>query len=154
MKAGAILFFLFISGCVHSVKVPPPPETKPSDSFSHPLPGAKVLSPFGKRGGRFHTGVDLQIGRSGGEFILAAREGVVTRAQTMNGYGRMVEVRHADGFSTRYAHMQKILVKKNQRVKRADKLGTVGRTGRATTPHLHFEILTPKFRYANPKDFL
>ncbi len=113
-----------------------------------------MLSPFGKRGRRFHTGIDLQISRKGGEPVRAARDGIVTRAGVLSGYGRMVEVKHADGFVTRYAHLRKIEVKLKQKVLRGQTLGLVGQTGRASTPHLHYEVLTPKFRYKNPKDFL
>jgi murein DD-endopeptidase MepM/ murein hydrolase activator NlpD len=72
----------------------------------------------------------------------------------MSGYGRLVEIRHNDGFTTRYAHLKKMDVKLHQKVHRGQAIGRVGQSGRATTPHLHFEILTPKFRFKNPKDFL
>lgn len=159
VKTGRLLLLSFFlaafCGCFYSVKGPLPPENvKPSESFSHPLAGARVLSRFGKRGRRFHTGVDLQLSRNGGEPVRASRGGVVMRAGTMSGYGRIVEIRHADGFSTRYAHLRKIDVKLKQKVVRGDIIGRVGKSGRASTPHLHFEILTPKFRFTDPMDFL
>lgn len=59
----------------------------------------------------------------------------------MNGYGYMVEVNHGNGFKTKYAHMNKIYVKKGDEVKFNTALGEVGSTGRSTGPHLHYEIL-------------
>src|SRR5262245_43021716 len=107
-----VVLVLALSGCFHGVREPAPPETlHSSGTFAHPLPGPKLLSPCGKRELRFHTGVDLQKSRAGGEPVLASRAGVVVRAQTMSGYGRMVEIRHEDGFSTRYAHLKKIDVR-------------------------------------------
>ena len=70
---------LVLAGCAHSGRPPLPPEkARPSEHFSQPLPKARLLSPYGKRGRRFHTGLDLQVSRRGGEPILAARDGVVT----------------------------------------------------------------------------
>jgi murein DD-endopeptidase MepM/ murein hydrolase activator NlpD len=146
---------VLIAGCA-PIKRPLPPEAeaRPSAVFAEPLKGAHLLSPFGPRGSRYHTGLDLQVSRKGGEPVRASRAGVVTRATVMSGYGRVVEVRHEDGFTTRYAHLKSMNVTVKQRVEQGETLGLVGQTGRATTPHLHFEILTPKFRFANPADYL
>jgi murein DD-endopeptidase MepM/ murein hydrolase activator NlpD len=61
---------------------------------------------------------------------------------------------HDDGFSTRYAHLKKMNVKVGQKVKALQEIGIEGRTGRATTEHLHFEILTPKQRFMDPLPYL
>jgi len=76
------------------------------------------------------------------------------RAETRSGYGRMVELVHDDGFSTRYAHLRRIDVKLGQRVRQGDRIGIVGSTGRATTAHLHFEVLTPGYRFVDPAIYL
>jgi murein DD-endopeptidase MepM/ murein hydrolase activator NlpD len=66
--------------------------------------------------------------------------GTVVSAGWNGGYGRMVEVEHADGFTTRYGHLSKILVKKGQQLSAGDIVGKVGSTGRSTGPHLHYEV--------------
>jgi murein DD-endopeptidase MepM/ murein hydrolase activator NlpD len=72
--------------------------------------------------------------------VYAAGEGVVVRAKRNGGYGRMVEIDHGDGVVTRYAHLSRILVAPGQHIGADDPLGEVGSTGRATGPHLHFEV--------------
>lgn len=155
--AGAIVAALLLQSCVPPKAARPlAPEkgVRPSAAFGSPLIGFKVLSRFGPRGRRFHTGIDLRARRGGGDPVLAARSGKVTRAQIMSGYGRLVEIRHDDGFHTRYAHLRRIAVRRGQNVRKGDRIGTVGATGRATTEHLHFEILTPGHRYLDPAPFL
>ena len=65
----------------------------------------------------------------------------MTYAGRKGGYGKMVEVTHANNYRTRYAHLSKILVRKGQRLQQKDLIGEVGATGRATGPHLHYEII-------------
>lgn len=72
----------------------------------------------------------------------------------LRGYGNIVVIKHEDGFSSRYAHLKKFLVRKGQKVKALQPIGIVGRTGRASTAHLHFEILTPKARFLDPARYL
>lgn len=150
------LLVLLVAGC--GARRPPNidqrPAVRPTESFAAPLNQARVLSPFGKRGRRFHFGVDLQKSRKGGEPVLASRAGRITYAGRLSGYGNMVEIKHADGFVTRYAHLSKILVRKGRNVTAGQSLGHVGRTGRATTPHLHFEVLTPHLKYVDPAFYL
>jgi murein DD-endopeptidase MepM/ murein hydrolase activator NlpD len=147
---------LVLSACGAGLRRPLPPEpgVRPSAPFQSPLDHYTVLSPFGPRGGRFHTGLDIRDHRGGGDPVRAARAGKVIRAQVMSGYGKLVEIRHEDGFSTRYAHLRRIRVRKDQWVKAGQIIGEVGRTGRATTEHLHFEILTPKYRFMNPEPMI
>jgi murein DD-endopeptidase MepM/ murein hydrolase activator NlpD len=137
----------------------PSPRARPSApsaalpagaAFRAPLPGAEVISPFGPRGRRFHSGIDLRVSRRGGEPVLAAAAGRVADIRSGGGYGNMVLLKHKDGTYTRYAHLREFRVKRDQRVERGQVLGFVGRTGRATTPHLHFEILTETFRAVDP----
>ncbi len=110
-----------------------------------PLSGhPDVTSPFGARLDPFlgrpalHTGVDLR--ESYGSDIRATGAGRVVFAGVAGGYGNMVEVDHGSGLATRYAHMGEISVAEGQLVERGALLGHVGATGRATGPHLHYEV--------------
>jgi murein DD-endopeptidase MepM/ murein hydrolase activator NlpD len=87
---------------------------------------------------RFHSGTDYR-GKPGTP-IVAAGDGVVTFAGRMGGYGNMVEIDHGGGVITRYAHMRKIETQKNAAITAGERIGQVGATGRATGPHLHFEV--------------
>ena len=106
--------------------------------WSYPLPGAHVISPYGGRGGRSHAGVDIKTKPN--DKVLAAFDGVVTQSGPYFGYGNYIVIRHAFGFSTCYSHQSKNFVKVGQKVKAGEVIGLTGQTGRATTPHLHFEI--------------
>ncbi|MFJ5370551.1 peptidoglycan DD-metalloendopeptidase family protein, partial [Bosea sp. CER48] len=89
------------------------------------------------RGLAMHTGVDFRA--ETGSSILATAPGKVVAAEYNGGYGNMVEVEHANGLSTRYAHMSAISVSVGQAVKAGTVVGRVGSTGRSTGPHLHYE---------------
>ena len=108
----------------------------PSIIFS-PEPGAKVISPFGSRGGRRHTGVDLKTVNK--DNILAAFAGEVVFSGPFAGYGNLIRIRHDNGLETYYSHNSKNLVKVGDQVKAGQIIGLTGQTGRASTPHLHFE---------------
>ena len=110
----------------------------PEGEWCYPLPGAKVISPYGGRGGRQHTGTDLKTKPN--DPIYAAFEGEVTMSQVFYGYGNCIVIRHANGLETLYSHNSKNLVKVGDRVKCGQKIALTGRTGRATTEHLHFEV--------------
>ncbi len=98
-----------------------------------------LTSTFGKRGGRKHEGID--IGASKGTPIYAAADGqVVFSDWGPTGYGLMIIIKHKYHLTTVYAHNSKNWVRKNAWVKRGQKVASVGRTGRATGPHLHFEV--------------
>jgi murein DD-endopeptidase MepM/ murein hydrolase activator NlpD len=108
-----------------------------------PLPSA-VGSAYGSRlhpvhgDVRFHHGVD--IAAPTGTPIRALAQGTVSFAGWRNGYGNLVIIEHVDGVSTRYAHQERIDVRAGQVIAAGDVLGTVGATGTATGPHLHFEV--------------
>ena len=108
------------------------------NSFVFPLPGARVLSSFGPRNGRKHTGMDLKINRR--DTVVAAFDGIVRMAGWSRGYGNVVVVRHYNGLETVYAHNSKHLVRSGDQVKAGSPLSITGETGRATTDHVHFEI--------------
>jgi len=124
--------------------------------LGRPVPGL-VTSRFGHRtdpvNGRkgFHTGVDMRA--KIGQKIRATGDGVVTKAFVNGSYGRFVEIRHGNGYSTKFAHMTKILVKRGDRVKRGQVIGTVGSTGRSTGPHLHYEVCLAN-KPINPSKFM
>ena len=105
--------------------------------FHYPCDG-KLISNYGMRGRRMHTGVDLKANY--GDNIYAAFDGVVRMAKYYSGYGNVVVIRHYNGLETVYGHNSKNKVKVNQVVKAGDIIALAGRTGRATTEHLHFEV--------------
>jgi murein DD-endopeptidase MepM/ murein hydrolase activator NlpD len=112
-------------------------------SFSWPVMGS-VSSGFGlrytrRRGERNHDGIDIVAPK--GTAVKASRSGhVIYASNRISGYGNMVIVQHAEGFSTVYAHLSRFAVKKGQYIGRGQKVGLVGRTGRASGVHLHFEV--------------
>ena len=107
--------------------------------LAHPVHAPhRRTSGFGPRWGRMHSGMDFAASR--GTPILATAEGVVTHAGWQSGYGKLVEVRHALGFETRYAHLSTINVSVGQRVSRGQNIGGMGTTGRSTGVHLHYEV--------------
>ena len=105
--------------------------------FSLPATG-KVISRFGPRSGRMHTGTDIK--KVKGDTIYAAYDGKVTMAKYYHGYGNMVVLDHGNQLETYYSHLYKCLVKPDKWVKIGEPVGLAGSTGRATTTHLHFEI--------------
>ncbi|MCL2009306.1 MAG: M23 family metallopeptidase [Synergistaceae bacterium] len=135
------------------IVIPPPlilkPQVIPSTAretparMIWPLDG-KVSSGFGRRGRRgFHAGIDIPMPSE--TPIVAATDGVVllistSRERRYRGYGNAVLIDHGDGIVTLYAHCSRINVEKGQEVRQGDVVAFVGRTGRATTAHLHFEI--------------
>ncbi len=98
----------------------------------------KVISRYGWRSGRMHTGIDLKMGR--GDTVYAAFQGTVTRSKYYYGYGNMVVIDHGNNIETSYAHLSAFLVRPGTVVNKMQPIGLAGSTGRATTNHLHFEI--------------
>lgn len=87
---------------------------------------------------KFHSGVDIANER--GTAIYSVAPGVVTRSGTSSGYGRVIEIDHGFGVSTKYAHCTTLRVRVGERVERGDYIATMGSTGKSTGPHLHFEL--------------
>lgn len=87
---------------------------------------------------RFHAGLDIANDR--GTVIRSVAPGIVVRAETTSGYGRMVEIDHGYGILTRYAHCTTLRVRAGDEVDRGDFIATMGSTGKSTGPHLHFEL--------------
>lgn len=121
-------------------------------NFIWPARGV-LTSGFGPRWGRMHRGID--IAAPVGTPIYAAAAGVVTYSQWNDGgYGNLVEIRHADGTLTLYAHNHRNLVRVGQYVEQGQQIAEMGSTGRSTGPHVHFEIHPPGRGAVNPMIFL
>jgi len=123
------------------------------------MPAASMMlsSGFGYRsdpftgGGAMHAGLDFK--GPVGTPILAAAEGKVVLAGFHGGYGNMIEIRHANGLVTRYAHLSGFNVRSGQMVERGVQIGRMGSTGRSTGSHLHFEV-RQNGQAINPRKFL
>lgn len=112
----------------------------------------KVSSGFGMRNGARHEGVDIPARM--GSHVRAAEAGrVVHSNNSLAGYGNMIIVKHAGNLSTVYAHNRKNLVRMGQFVKKGQVIAEVGQTGRATRPHVHFEVRRDG-RPRNPLEYL
>jgi murein DD-endopeptidase MepM/ murein hydrolase activator NlpD len=123
-----------------------------STGFIWPADGV-FTSGYGWRWGRIHAGID--IAAPVGTPILAAASGVVEYSQWNDGgYGNMIDIRHADGTITRYAHMNELYVKEGQTVGQGQLIGAMGSTGFSTGPHLHFEIRPNGGSAIDPMAFL
>ena len=133
---------------------PPPPPPEDNDDggrsaaysgagFAYPVRYAGVSSPFGNRYHPvlkryiLHTGVDLVA-----KYVplRAAKSGVVTFAGNMSGYGKIIIIRHDNGYETRYAHLSVISTNVGEHVNQGDLIGKTGNSGRTTGAHLHFEV--------------
>lgn len=108
-------------------------------NFMKPVAG-KVISGYGPKADGLHNdGVNIKA--AAGDAVRAAEQGIVAyQGNQIEGYGNMVLIRHANGYLTAYAHMAKTLVKKGDKVKRGQAIGTVGASGNVKSPQLHFEI--------------
>jgi len=109
-----------------------------------PVDDLALTSNFGARSDpftgrtRMHKGIDIP--GPVGTPIYATADGIVSRAQWVNGYGNLIEISHGNDTETRYGHLSKLLVEPNSRVKRGQLIGLMGSTGRSTGSHLHYEI--------------
>jgi murein DD-endopeptidase MepM/ murein hydrolase activator NlpD len=118
-----------------------------------PIDGARITSGFGMRMhpilgySKMHKGLDF--GAATGTPIMAAGDGTVAFAGGKGAYGNYVQIRHDGSYATAYGHMSRIAVRSGQRVRQGQVIGYVGATGRATGPHLHYEVLV-KNAQVNP----
>jgi murein DD-endopeptidase MepM/ murein hydrolase activator NlpD len=109
-----------------------------------PVPGQEITSSFGYRtdpllGSKaFHSGIDFR--GPTGLAVKASAAGKVIHAGPSGGYGNMVEIKHASGWVSRYAHLSQFNVQEGDAVDTGDTIGAVGSTGRSTGPHLHYEV--------------
>ncbi len=115
-----------------------PPPSSSAINYTWPAKGT-LTSGYGWRWGRMHRGID--IANSTGTPVVASAEGTIEKAGwNKGGYGNLVEIRHPDGSTTRYAHNSKILVQPGQQVNQGETIALMGSTGHSTGPHTHFEI--------------
>ncbi len=156
-----VLPVLLAAGCVHK---PPEPSRDPSlaipgiwpvDHPTHP-----VTSPYGSRSDprrfrtktRFHSGIDIGVPK--GTPVIAAGDGTVEFARRGHDHlGRKVVIDHGNGYRTTYAHLANVRTRRGKRVLQGDVIGAVGKSGRATGPHLHYEVHSHSAR-RNPMEFL
>jgi murein DD-endopeptidase MepM/ murein hydrolase activator NlpD len=120
--------------------------------FVWPVRGT-VVSNFGFVGkGRKNDGINIKAAT--GTNVKAADKGVVAYAgNELKGFGNLVLIKHSDGYITAYAHIDKMYVKKGQKVLRGEKIATVGSTGSVNSPQLHFEVRAGK-KAVNPRSYL
>lgn len=122
-----------------------------------PVLSGWISSQFGLRNDPFtgqrahHGGIDF-AGRRGSP-VVAVAAGVVTYSGERFGYGKLVEINHGNGFATRYAHNHENLVSVGDTVRKGDRIALMGATGRATAPHVHFEVLQ-NGRVVNPARYI
>jgi lipoprotein NlpD len=124
-----------------SAKPPASPRPKPKatpDLFTWPLRG-KVTSGFGKRGSQNHQGLDIAA-PTGTSIVAAASGKVIYSGDSIRGYGNMVIIKHQGVYATVYSHNSRNLAEEGDIVEKGQKIAEVGSTGRASGPHLHFEI--------------
>jgi murein DD-endopeptidase MepM/ murein hydrolase activator NlpD len=108
---------------------------------NHPISGKKEM----------HKGIDF-AGKMGGE-VIAVAKGVVTFAGTRYGYGKVVDINHGNGYTTRYGHNSKLLVSVGDTVEKGFQIAEIGSSGRSTGPHVHFEVLK-NGNQVNPMKFI
>lgn len=136
-KEGPIICFIKENEIAKSQNVSLSRSASLSNIMYTPSQGT-ITSAFGVRWGKMHNGVD--IGASTGDPIYAAMDGKVSCAEWEDGYGNVIKIDHGSNLETTYAHCSKIAVKVGQQIKRGEKIGEVGSTGRSTGPHVHFEV--------------
>ena len=127
-----------------------PVTTKPKSKLAIPLIGT-VTSEFGLRDGRPHKGIDIASDK--GDPIHAALKGKVVYSGTQRGYGNVIILEHDDNTMTVYAHNEANLVRLDEIVNKGQPIATVGQTGTASGPHLHFEYRI-KGKAINPREVL
>jgi murein DD-endopeptidase MepM/ murein hydrolase activator NlpD len=130
---------------------PPAPRVKTDAELAWPIHGP-INSPFGPRNGRLHAGID--IGSPHYQEVVAAADGEVIYANDTGGpLGKAIVLQHGRGFRTVYAHLSIIIARERHTVRQGQAIGGVGDTGRATGPHLHFEVRRDGAA-VNPEDYL
>ncbi len=128
------------------------PKVTAKGRYLWPVPSySYVSSEYGYRSGRLHKGIDI-IAPYGVD-ILAAANGTVTRASWYESYGYCIDIKHADGNTTRYAHCSSLNVAVGEQVVMGQVIGFVGSTGRSTANHLHFEVVSGG-SYINPRSYI
>ncbi len=129
-----------------------------SDVGGYPVDKGWTSSPYGQRVDPFkgvkawHAGVDI-TSRNKKSIVKSLAGGIVVYAGERQGYGKMVEVDHANGYVSRYAHHRELLVSEGMVIQKGDSVGIMGDSGRSTGPHVHIEVLK-NGKNVNPARFL
>ncbi|WP_321390953.1 M23 family metallopeptidase [Emcibacter sp.] len=133
------------------IAIPSPPPTS-GQGFLWPVSG-RVISGFGPKSLGLHND-GINIAARYGETVRAAEAGVVVHADSrLKGYGGLILIQHEGGWMTAYAHNSRILVKKGQKISRGQAIAEVGKSGRVTSPQLHFELRKGN-QAVNPEKYL
>ena len=137
-RIAALLIAVLVSGCGTAARYRPPGDRLERIRLLRPVAGT-VSSGFGKRSGGRHEGIDILA--PDGEEVRAASPGrVESTASGKRGYGNVVMIDHGSGITTLYGHLATIRVQSGEAVAAGAVIGTIGRSGNATTHHLHFEL--------------
>lgn len=163
LKIHVLFFIVLLAGCSH-IKTPAYKKPAHYNSYSSstqastdlqllwPIEAARLTQPFAPPSNPKHDGIDLAAPL--GTEIYAAHKGrVIFAGQKYRGYGRMVILKFDNSYATLYAHLHRVNVKRGQIIDAGEVIGTMGRTGRATGVHLHFEVLRNKVP-VNPLAYL
>ena len=135
---GGLLFAALLSGCGSAARYRIPEDRIDGIHLHTPVAGT-IASGFGKRAGARHEGIDI-LAPEGAEIRAASQGRVDYSGSGMRGYGNVVILGHGDGITTLYGHLATIRVQSGETVPAGAVIGTVGRSGNATTHHLHFEL--------------
>jgi len=125
---------------MHSVGVDRIKWIVPAGEYIWPVEGVRISSHVGRRWGRMHPGID--IATPTGSIVLAAMDGEISQTNNSGAYGKSIVIMHNEvsDYTTRYAHLSQVFVKKGDKVKKGQIIAYSGNTGRSTGPHLHFEV--------------
>ena len=156
----SIFLILSLSSCV---TFDSRSKSKPSKGYSgSDKPRIKLYRPlntkyrvsqrYRPKSNRKHQGIDL-AGKKGSPIFAAGDGRVVYVGRKFSGYGKMILIDHGKGVATLYSHLNKFFIKSGQRVHKKQLIGTMGRTGRATGVHLHFEVMEDKIPI-NPEKYI
>ena len=137
-RIGALLVAVLVSGCGTAARYRVPGDRLDRIQLLPPIAGT-VASGFGNRSGARHAGIDI-LAPAGTEVRAASTGHAEYTGNGMRGYGSAVILAHGEGIATLYGHLATIRVQSGETVPAGAVIGTVGRSGNATTYHLHFEL--------------
>lgn len=138
LRVGVLLFATLLSGCGSASRYRIPGDRLDKIRLLPPVAGS-VSSGYGNRSGGLHAGVDI-LAPAGAEVRAASLGLVEYTGNGKRGYGNAVILDHGEGIATLYGHLATIRVQSGETVSAGTVIGTIGRSGNATTHHLHFEL--------------
>ena len=129
-------------------------STKNSDEFIWPVHSGAVISKFGqKEGGLYNDGINIKPSGDNEDVLLVKDGRVAYVGNELRGYGNLIIIKHSDSWISAYAHLDKILVKKGQKIRRGTKIATIGDTGNVSERQLYFSLRHKK-EAINPEKYL